>query len=167
MTKTLIQAEQKVFETGCCPRFDASLMDEHEFTWQDKRFVKGHVISFAHMPLNFGSVMTKLQNQIAKAGANVQDGLILSNEKSSWGTDLHVAVDREIPEMNMEYISGTFLVRVFEGEFREMRTFIAKMRDYLVEKSKVASRWFFFYPYCPKCAKAYGTNYVVIFAQIA
>lgn len=166
MTKTLMQAEQKVFETGCCPRFDAALMDEHEFTWQDKRFVRGHVISFAHMPLNFGRVMTRLQKRIAQAGGKIQGGLILSSEKSSWGTDVFVAVDKEIPEMEMQYISGTFLVRVFEGEFREMQTFIVKMRDYLAEKRKQSSRWFFFYPYCPKCAKAYGTNYVAIFAQI-
>ena len=46
-------------ETGCCPRFDPEPWDEKEVTFDDKLFVKDHVTSFFHIPLNFGKVMVR------------------------------------------------------------------------------------------------------------
>ncbi len=46
-------------ETGCCPRFDPEPWDEKEVTFEDKLFVKDHVTSFFHIPLNFGKVMVR------------------------------------------------------------------------------------------------------------
>jgi hypothetical protein len=46
-------------ETGCCPRFDPKPWDKKQVTWKDKLFLKDHVRSFFHIPLNFGSVMKK------------------------------------------------------------------------------------------------------------
>ncbi|MEK7611126.1 MAG: hydrolase [Patescibacteria group bacterium] len=46
-------------ETGCCPRFSPEPWDEKEMTWTDKLFLKDHVRSFFHIPLNFGQVMVK------------------------------------------------------------------------------------------------------------
>ena len=34
------------------------------------------------------------------------------------------------------------------------------------KKGKVAKQLLFYYTTCPKCAKAYGKNYVVLFAQV-
>ncbi len=45
----------------CCPRFDPEPWDGKELLWRDKRFVKDHVISFLHMPLNFGAVMRRFE----------------------------------------------------------------------------------------------------------
>lgn len=167
MTKTLIQEQPKVYQTGCCPRFDPSSYDQKAVTWKDKLFVKGHVVSFMHVPLNFGRVVSRLQKQIVDAGAEIEGNLILSDETSSWGTDLFIAVSKAIPGLKMEKLSGVYLMRVFEGEFRMIPEFMKITEQYLKETGKVAKHWYLFYPYCPKCAKAYGTNYIVIFARIS
>jgi len=37
---------------------------------------------------------------------------------------------------------------------------------FVKRKGKVLQRMFFFYTTCPKCAKKWGKNYVVILAQV-
>ena len=58
----------KEAETGCCPRFNPEPWDEKEVTFQDKLFIKDHVISFFHIPLNFGKVMTRNLEKITVVG---------------------------------------------------------------------------------------------------
>ncbi len=40
------------------------------------------------------------------------------------------------------------------------------MNAYAVAQGKTMSKMYFFYTTCPKCAKKYGKNYVVILAQL-
>jgi hypothetical protein len=40
------------------------------------------------------------------------------------------------------------------------------MTDYVRERGKTLKKLYFFYTTCPKCAKYYGKNYVVLLAQI-
>jgi hypothetical protein len=40
------------------------------------------------------------------------------------------------------------------------------MTDYVREQRKELKKLYFFYTTCPKCAKYYGKNYVVLLAQI-
>jgi hypothetical protein len=40
------------------------------------------------------------------------------------------------------------------------------MEQYAKTKEKKIKKMYFSYTTCPKCAKAYGKNYVVLFAQI-
>jgi hypothetical protein len=40
------------------------------------------------------------------------------------------------------------------------------MKEYVENKEKSLKKLYFSYTTCPKCAKAYGKNYVVLFAQI-
>jgi len=47
--------EQTIKSTGCCEPFDPEPRQEKEITWKDKIFVKDHVTSFLHIPLNMGS----------------------------------------------------------------------------------------------------------------
>ena len=103
---------------------------------------------------------------IEHAGAKSKEQLVLSEEKSPWGSEVHNAVEKEIPEAEMEKISGTFLSKVFEGSYNEMSKFVEEMKVYVQSKSKEAKKLMFYYPYCPKCAKAYGKNYIVILAQL-
>ena len=69
-------------ETGCCPRFNPEPWDEKEVTWQDKLFVKDHVRSFLHIPLNFGKAMVKNMKRIEAADALTPQPLMLSDDKS-------------------------------------------------------------------------------------
>lgn len=150
----------------CCPRFNPEPWDEQELRWQDKLFVKDRVTSFLHIPLNFGPVMTRLVGTIKAAGAWPDEMVLLADENSLWGADVYVAVTREVPGANTARISGTFLSKVFEGPYRNMRRWIAEMRAFVQGRGRSLQRLYFFYTTCPKCARKYGKNYVAILAQV-
>ena len=71
---------QKIQATGCCEPFDPASWQDKEITWQDKLFVKDHVISFLHMPLNFGQRVVKNMTLIEKANAQAPHQLMLTDE---------------------------------------------------------------------------------------
>jgi hypothetical protein len=71
-----------------------------------------------------------------------------------------------VPSENMTAISGTFLSKVFEGSFSKMKSWIAEMNNTVAAENKEIKKLFFYYTTCPKCAKKYGKNYVVLLAQI-
>jgi hypothetical protein len=153
-------------ETGCCLRFNPEPWDEKEVTFQDRLFVKDHVRSFLHIPLNFAKVMVRNMERIKQAQALAKEPLLLSDEKSLWGADIYIGVDKEVPGAEMARISGTFLAKVFEGPFRNTRQWVQEMKTYVDSKAKAMKKMYFFYTTCPKCAKFYGKNYVVLLAEI-
>jgi hypothetical protein len=153
-------------ETGCCPRFNPEPWDEKEVTFQDKLFLKDHVKSFLHIPLNFGKVMVKNMEMIQRADALSPEPLMLSDEKSLWGADIYIAVSKEVPGAEMVRISGTFLTKVFEGPYKNAGKWAREMAEYVKAKAKNLEKMYFFYTTCPKCAEFYGKNYTVILAKI-
>ena len=153
-------------ETGCCPRFDPQPWDEKEVTFEDSLFVKDHVTSFLHIPLNFGKVMVRNMERIQEAGALADEPLMLSDEKSLWGADVYIAVSKEVPGAEMERISGTFLTKVFEGPYKNARKWVKEMEEYVRSKKREMKRMYLFYTTCPGCAKFYGKNYTVILAEV-
>ncbi len=152
-------------ETGCCNRFDPKPWDMKEIKWKDKLFVKDHVISVFHIPLNMGSVIVRNAEKIKTAGA-LGEQLMLSDENSLWGSDIYIAVAKEVPGAKMEKVSGTFLSKVYEGGYQNMGSWIKDMEQYVASKGKKASKMYFFYTMCPACAKHYGQNYTVILAKV-
>jgi hypothetical protein len=150
----------------CCPRFDPQPWDGKELRWQDKRFVKDRVRSILHIPLNFGAVMKRNVGQIEAADARPETMAVLSDENSLWGADVYIEVTRDIPGAKMASISGTFLCKVFEGPYQNVRKWIEEMKAFVKSKGKSIRKLYFFYTTCPKCAKKYGKNYVAILAQI-
>lgn len=153
-------------ETGCCKRFDPKPWDNKEIKWKGKLFLKDHIISFFHIPLNFGKVMVRDMEAIEKAGALAPEPVMLSDEKSLWGSDIYIAVSKDVHGKEMVKISGTFLSRVFEGHYKNIGTWAKEMKDYVKSKGKKIKKMYFFYTTCPKCAKAYGKNYVVLLAEV-
>ncbi len=153
-------------ETGCCKRFDPAPWQEKEITWQDKLFLKDHVRSFLHIPLNVNSVMIRDMKLIEDAGALGAEQLMLSDEKSLWGSDIYISVSKEVPGAAMEKLSGTFLTKVFEGPYKNIGSWIKEMKEYMAAKGKEIKKLYFGYTSCPACAKAYGKNYVVLLAQV-
>ncbi len=150
----------------CCPRFDPKPWDGATHTWEGKRCVKDRVVSFLHIPLNYGSVMTRTLAAIEAAGAAPANRLIITDENSLWGADVYIEVSRDVPGATMATISGSFLSKVFEGPFSNMRTWIGDMKAFVQGKGKDLRKMYFFYTTCPKCAKKYGKNYVAILAQV-
>jgi len=153
-------------ETGCCPRFNPEPWDEKEVDLQDRLFIKDHVISFLHIPINFGKVMSRNMKKIEEADALAAKPLVLSDEKSLWGTDVYIAVDKEVPGRETARIPGTFLTKVFEGGYANSGRWIRAMKAYVESKGKELKDLYFFYTTCPKCAKVYGKNYTVILAKV-
>ncbi len=159
-------ANQTIKPTGCCDPFDPQPWQEKEIIWKDKVFVKDHITSFLHIPLNMGSKIAKNMDLIEKAGAKAPCQLMLTDEKSLWGADIYIDVARDLPGAEMAKISGTFLTKVFEGPYQNAGKWAEEMTEYVKTKGKVLKKLYFSYTTCPKCAKVYGKNYVVLFAQI-
>jgi hypothetical protein len=153
-------------ETGCCPRFNPEPWQEKEITFKDKLFLKDHIRSFLHIPLNFGNVMVKNVEKIQKADALTPEPLMLSDEKSLWGSDIYIAVTKEVPDAEMVKLSGTFLTKVFEGSYGNTSKWVRAMLDFIKSRGKEAKKLYFFYTTCPKCAKFYGKNYTVLLAEV-
>ncbi len=153
-------------ETGCCPRFNPEPWEEKEVTWHDKLFMKDHVRSLFHIPLNFGQVMVRNMEKIKAAGALAPEPLMLSDEKSLWGADVYIGVGKEVPGAEMKRISGTFLSKAFEGPYKNVGGWVKEMKAYVRSKGKESKRLYFFYTTCPACAKVYGKNYTVILALV-
>jgi hypothetical protein len=152
--------------TECCPRFDPAPWDGKEVTWDNKLFLQARVVSFLQLPLNFGAVMKRSMAAAEAAGAVPDELLVLSDESSPWGANVYIAISKEIPGARTATLSGTFLAKVFEGPYRNMRSWISEMESFVKSNGKATKKRYFFYTTCPKCAKKYGKNYVVILAQL-
>ncbi|OGS94521.1 MAG: hypothetical protein A3G79_01050 [Gallionellales bacterium RIFCSPLOWO2_12_FULL_57_18] len=151
----------------CCPRFNPDPWNDKVITWKNKRFVQDHVTSMFHIPLNYGAVMERSDRVIRAADARTDARMILTDENSLWGADVFIEVNKDVPNAKMATISGTFMTRVFEGPYRNMRVWIDDMKAYVAANDKQIRKLYFYYTTCPKCAKKYGKNYVVILAEVA
>lgn len=58
------------------------------------------------------------------------------------------------------------MTKVFEGPYKDMGKWIRDMNSFVASKGKTAKKMFFYYTTCPKCAKVYGKNYVVILSEV-
>jgi len=158
--------EQTIKPTGCCEPFNPEPWQKKEIVWNDKLFVKNHVTSLLHIPLNMGKVITKNMELIERAGAKAEHQLMLTDEKSLWGADIYIDVSKDVPGAQMATISGKFLTKVFEGPYQNAGKWAQEMKEYVKTKGKETDKLYFSYTTCPTCAKKYGKNYVVLFAKI-
>ena len=156
----------QIKETGCCPRFDPAPWDGKMFEWNDKKFVKDKVFTLFRMPVNFGSVIVRLNKKADKAGAHAPDWMCLSEHTSLWNMNIFVALDKEIPDAENVTISGKFFSKVYEGPFQDTGKWCKEFVKTVKEKGLDLKKMYMWYTTCPKCAKAYGKNYVVIVGQI-
>ncbi|OIQ80369.1 hypothetical protein GALL_378800 [mine drainage metagenome] len=159
-------SDQTIKRTGCCEPFDPEPWQDKEITWDKKIFVKDHVTSFFHVPLNMGRKVVKNMELIKKAKANAPQQLMLTDEESLWGSDILIDVSKEVPGADMTTLSGKFLTKVFEGSYKNLGIWAQEMQEYVEGKGKELGKLYFSYTTCPNCAKAYGKNYVVLFARI-
>jgi hypothetical protein len=157
---------QVIKPTGCCEPFDPAPWEDKVITWNNKLFAKDHVTSFLHIPLNFGAKMVKNTKLIESAGAQAPHQLMLTDENSLWGADIYIDVAKDVSGAEMATISGTFLTKVFEGPYKDAGKWAKEMEEYVKNQGKELKKMYFFYTTCPKCAKAYGKNYVVLLAQV-
>ncbi|MDD5096304.1 MAG: hypothetical protein PHY95_02200 [Candidatus ainarchaeum sp.] len=153
-------------ETECCPKFDPKPWDGKVFEWKNKRFVKDRVFTFFHIPLNFGGVITKLNRKVEGAGAKIPDWLCLSDDTSLFNMDIYLAVDKEVPGAENVSLSGKFLSKAYEGPYQDTGKWCEDFKKYAKSRGFEIVKWYMWYTTCPKCAKKYGKNYVVIMCEV-
>ena len=150
----------------CCPKFNPAPWDGKIFEWNNKKFIKDKVFTLFYMPINFGSVIKRMVEKLEKSGTKMADGLCLSDHTSKWNMDLLLAVDKEIPGAENVTLSGKFLSKVYEGNFKDTGKWCKDFADFAKRKGHEVKKWYMWYTTCPKCAKKYGKNYVVVVGQV-
>ncbi|AKM82634.1 TPA: hypothetical protein DD449_01150 [Candidatus Berkelbacteria bacterium] len=158
--------EQSENEPVCCPKFNPEPWDGKVLEWQDKKFIKDHVKTFMYMPINFGGAMMRLMEKVEAAGAQTPENMCLSDHTSKWNMDLYLAVDKEIEGAEKANLSGKFLTKVYEGDFKDTGKWGEDFKNFAVQKGLKIKKWYMWYTTCPKCAKKYGRNYVVTIAEV-
>jgi len=150
----------------CCPKFEPAPWDGIILQWDNKKFIKDKVFALFHIPMNFGSVMKRLDKKVRNAGATIPDGLCLSDHTSKWNMGIYLAVDKDIPGAENVQLSGKFLSKVYEGPFQNTGKWCKDFEKYAEGKNLKIKKWYMWYTTCPKCAKKYGKNYVAVIAQV-
>lgn len=153
-------------EPVCCPKFNPAPWDKKTIQWKNKKFIKDKVFTIFFMPVNFGQVMTKMSNKVEKAGAKFVDNLCLSDHTSMWSLDLYLAVDKKIEGAENVTITGKFLTKVYEGDFKDTGVWAKDFESYAKSKKAKVKKMYMWYTTCPGCAKKYGKNYVVLVGQL-
>ncbi|HBX51037.1 MAG: hypothetical protein A2275_19065 [Bacteroidetes bacterium RIFOXYA12_FULL_35_11] len=157
---------QKPSEAICCPEFEPSQWDDKIIDWNKKTFIKDKVCTFLYMPLNFGNVMRRLDKKVREASASVPEYLCLSEHTSAWNINLYLAVDKKIPDSETIVFSGSYYCKVYEGNFKDTGKWCKDFESTIKTKGYCSEKMFMWYTTCPKCAKKYGKNYVVILGKI-
>ena len=92
--------------------------------------------------------------------------LILSHDLGPWDAEHFFAVTGEVADEEMTTLSGDFLTRVFEGSYSGAKDWAHELETAARARGKEPGRVFMYYTTCPKCAQAYGENYVVGLVEI-
>ncbi|HOY37919.1 MAG: hypothetical protein KBB11_05880 [Bacteroidales bacterium] len=149
---------KEVNQTGCCPPFDPKPWNNNTHHWNNKRFVKDHVITEHWVPVNFGEVVQRIMEKMDAAGAQSPGWMGLSDHTSEKNMDIYVESDREVPGIENVSISATIFSKVYDGSFDKTQLWCddfnkeAQKRGFQIKKS------YMWYTTCPKCAEAYGNN---------
>lgn len=160
------QSQSNVQEQECCPKFDPTPWDDKVIEWKNKMFVKDKVFTLFYMPINFGSVMRRLDAKVRGAGANFLDNMGLSDHTSMWNMDLYLAVGKEVPGAQNTTLSGKFYSKVYEGNFKDTGKWCKDFESIVKGKGMRVEKMYMWYTTCPKCAKKWGENYVVIVGRV-
>jgi hypothetical protein len=152
----------------CCAPFDPSRWDEKTHVWQEKLFITDNIATAFHIPLNIKRVILRLQGKMlaADAATPIEESLMLFYDPSPWHSEIYWAVSHEVPDAKNIKLSGKFISKVFEGPYRAAPKWLREMDAFLAAQGKKSIKYYIHYAYCPKCAKQYGKNYGVVFAQV-
>lgn len=150
----------------CCKEFDPTPWEDKIFEWRDKRFVKARVRTMFYIPLGFGAVMRRLMKKIEAVGASTLDQVALADHVSRWRMDLYLEVDRAVAGIENTALSGKYFSKVYEGPFKDTKAWCDDFEIVAAERQMKVTKWYMWYTTCPKCAKKYGKNYVVIVGEV-
>lgn len=149
----------------CCPKFNPKPWDGKIVEWKNKKFIQDKVFTIFYVPLNYGSVMKRIMTKTESAKAKCVDYMVLSEHTSKWNINVYAAVDKKVPNAKNLTLSGKFLSKVYEGDFKKTGEWSKDFESYIKSKKFKMKKMYMWYTTCPKCAKKWGKNYVVFFAQ--
>lgn len=153
--------------TGCCPRFNTEGWDDQSLHFENYPFVHAKTWSLMHVPVNMGKVFTKTAGAIdAVDGFDDEHNLVLSRDLSPWSAEHLFAVTKDIPGQEMVHLSGDYRTKLCEGPYRDVEKWVDQFEDELEDQGLDAEEFYAFYTTCPKCAKTYGKNYVIVVARV-
>ncbi|WP_432798804.1 hydrolase [Poriferisphaera sp. WC338] len=161
-------------EAVCCPEYVVGSLADQVLEWNEKVFVKDRVRCLFHIPLNFSAVMKRSGRPLIDAGLWQNQMLVLSDEKSNWYSDVYIELEEdegvETPPLHAKAsrakFSGKFVTKECEGPYQKAHVWAKDFRDELEAKGIQVNRILFNYRTCPKCAKKYGKNWIVLFAEV-
>lgn len=150
-------------ETGCCAIPNIVEWDEKELVFDTKRFIRMYTRSIFFMPLNMSSVMTEIQRIANQADAAMPpaEAMTLSRDLSPWKAEHLYAVTKEVDGADNVVLNGTYMTKVFEGPYKNIRNWYNSLQEFVISSGKQPGDTYFFYTTCPNCAKHYGKNYVI------
>ncbi len=169
--KTLTDEKPDLAESKeCCPVFDPTQWDNKKHVWIDKLFLKDSVPELFHIPLPsmYGKVITRMWDKINLYGVAPEgkDFLLLAHDPSPFKSELLMAITKEIPGEDIVKLSGTYFSKVFDGPYNKVPKYIKETDEYLASLKLKARKYYFYYAYCPDCAKKYGHNFIVAIAEV-
>lgn len=155
----------------CCPKFEIEKWNEKNHVWANKHFIKESIPLFFHIPLPsmIGKKITKMLKMAEESKKTLlkkEDVLILFSDPHPFKSNIYLSVTGSVSGANNVLISGNFVSKVFDGGYNEIPVFIKKMNEFLLMRGQKAKNYFIHYAYCPACAKKYGHNYILLFAEI-
>jgi hypothetical protein len=154
----------------CCPQFHPERWDNVRHSWYQKLFLKDSVPELFHIPFpgTYEKAIARMWKKAkdADAAPEAKDFLLLAHDPSSFKGELYMSVTKEMPGGQTVTLTGIFFSRVFEGGYGDVRKFLHQMNNFLELNEMIASKHYIYFPYCPKCAKKYGHNYIVVLSQL-
>lgn len=158
----------EVNTTGCCPVPDVGAWDRTVVHFADKPFIRRYSRSLFYVPVTLSSALAAAHREAEAAGATMPptQAMILSRDISPFRAEQLYAVTHPVPGSDNVTLDGDFASRVFDGPYRDAGRWNAAIRDYATSSGRTPAEVYFFYTTCPRCAKAYGHNYVVALARL-
>ena len=103
---------------------------------------------------------------MANAAPELQDFLAIAYDPSPWKSEIYMAVTKDVPGTDIAKLTGTYVTKVFDGPYNAVPKWMKEIDEFVASQGKMTKKHYFYYTTCPKCAKKYGHNYVVAFAQV-
>jgi len=155
----------------CCPELDVKLWEEKTHAWRDKPFIKGSTPALFHTPFPplIGRLVGRMWRsaQAADAAPDMKDFLLLAYDPTPFKSEFYMTVTQEVPGAENVKFSGTFISKVFDGPYSAVPKWIKEMDEDMKGRGQKAGKYYFYFTYCRKCAKAYGHNHCVAFIKAA
>ncbi len=166
--KPVPKTTKKPAAEQCCPNVNLSKWNMREWQWKDKPFYVVKYATFFRMPLNMSGVFSKGMKEIKDSYATPEPKIWLAKDTGLFGAKMLFQVNRAIKgDSNIEWLSGRFVSRGFQGPYSQMGNYIRVFTEQVKQKYKREPiELYAWYTNCPRCAKKQGGPKTVLIAMV-